>query len=54
MAKTIEDLKEELEMDRAQFLSVITASTNQVERDVCYGKLAIIRQVLTFLEENDL
>ena len=54
MAKTIEDLKEELDMDREQYLTVITTSGNKISRDVCYGKLDIIRKVLDFLKENNL
>lgn len=52
--KTIEDLQIELEMDRDIYLSVLQTEKNRVCRDVCYGKLDIIRKVLDFLNDNKL
>lgn len=52
--KTIEDLQIELEMDRDIYLYVLQTEKNQECRDVCYGKLDIIRKVLDFLNDNKL
>jgi hypothetical protein len=47
-------LRDLLEMDQERYLRVIERSDNQVSRQVCYGKLAIIKDVLDFIEENKL
>lgn len=52
--KTIEDLKDILEMDEEVYLKIIERSENHSSRHMCYGRLDIIKKVLDFLEENKL
>lgn len=52
--KTIEDLKNILKAQQSIYRDAITTSPDQIVRNVCYGKLDIVNEVLDFLEENKL
>lgn len=54
IAKTIEDLKTDLEVDRDFYRSVIESNGDKTVRGVCYGKLDVIHKVLDFLNDNNL